>query len=54
MEESVVLNEEAGKENEQMLAILSRAEEASSKDKIEMNFCKRRNSKTLNTRLRAT
>ena len=48
MEESVVLNEEAGKENEQTVAILSRAEEASSKDEIEMN------SKTLNTRLRAT
>ena len=36
MEESVVLNEEAGKEDEQMLAILSPAKEATSKDEVEV------------------
>jgi len=56
MEEPVDLNEEAGKENEQTLANLSPAEEASRakmKSKLR-SFCKRRNPKTLNTRLRAT
>ena len=36
MKESVVLNEEAGKENEQTLTILSPAEEATSKDEVEI------------------
>ena len=36
MEESVVLNEEAGKEYEQTLAILSPVEEATSKDEVEI------------------
>ena len=36
MEESVDLHEEAGKENEQTLANLSRSEEATSKDEIEI------------------
>ena len=36
MEESVVLNEEAGKENEQTLAIFNPAEEATSKDEVEI------------------
>ena len=36
MEESVDLQEEAGKENEQTLANLSPAEEAMSKDKVEI------------------
>ena len=36
MEESVDLHEEAGKENEQTLANLSPAEEATSKDEIEI------------------
>ena len=36
MDEAVVLNEEAGKENEQTLAILSPAEEATSKDEVEI------------------
>ena len=35
MEESVGLHEEAGKENKQMLANLSPAEEAVSKDEVE-------------------
>ena len=54
VEESVNLHEEAGKENEQMLANLSPAEEATSKDEVEIEkFCRSRNQKTLNTRLRA-
>ena len=36
MEESVDLHEEAGKENEQTLANLSPAEEAISKDEVEI------------------
>ena len=36
MEESVHLHEEAGKENEQTLANLSLAEEATSKDDVEI------------------
>ena len=36
MDEPVVLNEEAGKENEQPLAILSPAEEAASEDEVEI------------------
>ena len=36
MEESVDLHEEAGKENEQTLAILSPVEEAMSKDEVEI------------------
>jgi len=36
MEEPVDLNEEAGKENEQTLANLSPAEEATSKDEVEI------------------
>ena len=36
MDEPVVLNEKAGKENEQTLAILSPAEEATSKDEVEI------------------
>ena len=36
MEESVVLHEEAGKENERTLANLSPAEEATSKDEVEI------------------
>ena len=36
MEESVDLQEEAGKENEQTLANLSRAEEATNKDEVEI------------------
>ena len=36
MDEPVVLNEEAGKENEQTLAILGPAEEATSKDEVEI------------------
>ena len=53
MEESVDLHKEAGKENEQTLANLSLAEEATSKDEVEIEkFCRSRNKKTLNTRLR--
>ena len=37
MEESVDLHEEAGKENEQRLANLSPVEEATSKDKVEID-----------------
>ena len=37
MEESVDLHEEAGKENKQMLANLSPAEEATSKDEVEID-----------------
>ena len=36
MEESVVLHEEAGKENERTLPNLSPAEEATSKDEVEI------------------
>ena len=36
MEEPVALNVEAGKENEQTLANLSPAEEAASKDEVEI------------------
>ena len=36
MEESVDLHEEAGKENEQTVANLSPAEEATSKDEVEI------------------
>ena len=36
MDEPVVMNEEAGKENEQMLAILSLAEQATSKDEVKI------------------
>ena len=44
MEESVGLYEEAGKENEQRLAHLSLAKEATSKDKSKLrNFCRSRN-----------
>ena len=54
MEESVDLHEEAGKENEQTLASSSPVEEATSKDEVEIeNFCRSRNQKTLNIRLRA-
>ena len=54
MEESVDLHEEAGKENEQTLANFSLPEEVTSKDEVEIdNFCRSRNKKTLNTRLRA-
>ena len=54
MEESVNLHEEAGKENEQTLANLSPAVEATSKDEVEIGtFCESRNPKTLNTKLRA-
>ena len=38
MEESVDLHEEAGKENEQTLANLSPAEEATSQDKVEIDI----------------
>ena len=38
MEESVDLHEEAGKENEQTLANLSPAEEATSKDGMVIDF----------------
>ena len=38
MEESVDLHKEAGKENEQTLANLSPAEEATCKDEIEIDF----------------
>ena len=37
MEESVDLHEETGKENEQTLANLSPAEEATSKDEVEID-----------------
>ena len=37
MEELVDLHEEAGKENEQTLANLSPSEEATSKDKVEID-----------------
>ena len=54
MEESVDLHEEAGKENEQTLANLSLPKEVTSKDEVEIEkFCRSRNKKTLNTRLRA-
>ena len=56
MEESVDLREEAGKENEQTMANLSPAEEATSKLKMKSklrNFCRSRNKRSLNTRLRA-
>ena len=36
MDKPVVLNEEAGKANEQTLAILSPAEEATSKDEVDI------------------
>ena len=39
MEESVDRHEEAGKENEQTLANLSFAEEATSKDEVEIEKC---------------
>ena len=39
MEESVDLHKEAGKENEQTLANLSPAEEATSKDEVKNQFC---------------
>ena len=46
MEESVDLHEEAGKENRQRLAYLSPAEEAASKDELEIEkFCRSRNKK---------
>ena len=38
MEESVDLHEEAGKENEQTLANLSPAEEATSQDEVEFDI----------------
>ena len=54
MEESVDLHEEAGKENEQMLANLCSAAEARAKMKSKLrNFGRSRNKKKLNTRLRA-
>ena len=54
MEGSVDLHEKAGTENEQTLGNLSPAEEATSKDEVEIEkFCRNRNKKTLNTRLRA-
>ena len=37
MEESVDIHEEAGKENEETLANLSPAEEATSKDEVEID-----------------
>ena len=55
MDEPVALNKEAGKENEQMLANLNPAEEATSKDEVETDkFLQAPKSKTLNIRLRAT
>ena len=46
MEEPVALNVEAGKENEQMLANLSPAEKATSKDEVEIeNFLQAQKSK---------
>ena len=54
MEESVDFHEEAGKENEQTMANLRLAEEATSKITSKLrNFCRSRNKKTLHTRLRA-
>ena len=54
MEESADLHEEAGKENKQTLSNSSPVEDATSKDEVEIeNFCRRRNQKTLNIRLRA-
>ena len=49
------LPEEAGKENEQTLANLSPAKEATSKDEVEIEkfFLEQKYKKTLNTRLRA-
>ena len=50
------LHEEAGKENEQTLAKLSPAQEATSKDEVEIkNFLQEQKSKNTpgNTRLRA-
>ena len=48
MEESVDLHEEAGKENEQTLANLSPAEEATSKDEVEIEkFLQKQKSKIL-------
>ena len=38
MEESVDLQEEAGKENEQTLANLSPADEATNKDEVEIDW----------------
>ena len=54
MEESLDLHEEAGEENKQALANLSPAEEATSKDEVEIEnfFAGAEIEKTLNTRLR--
>jgi len=56
MEEPVDLNKEAGKENEQTLANLSPAEEATNKSEVEIEkfLQARAEIQTLNTRLRAT
>ena len=57
MDEPIALNKEAGKENEQPLANLNPAKEATSKDEVETDKflnCKHRNPKTLNIRLRVT
>ena len=56
MEEPVDLDEEAGKENEQtcrQILVQPRKLRAEMKSKLR-SFYKRRNPKTLNTRLRAT
>ena len=54
MEESVDHHEEAGEENKETLANSSPTGQATSKDEIEIEkFCKSRNQKALNTRLRA-
>ena len=56
MEEWVDLHEEAGKENEQTLANLSPAKEATSKDEVEIEIFlheQKKKTKTLNTRLKA-
>ena len=48
MEESVDLHEEAGKENEQTLSNLSPAEEATSKDEVEIEkFLQEQKSKNI-------
>jgi len=55
VEEPVDLDEEAGKENEQMSANFSPAEEAASKDEVEIEkFLQAQKSKNTHTRLRAT
>ena len=55
MDEPVVLNKEAGKENEQMLANLKPAAEATSKGEVKTDkFLQAQKSKNTNIRLRAT